>query len=308
MSDKQNISFSRVEPLQAVAHVQSSRAAPAWWIVFTKELSQLWMGGKAPILLFCYCVLQGALTYFMVSNISDPTPPKEMVYFTLENAIAFGVLIGLIIGADSISGERERLTLESLLLTPVGSRQILIGKFFAGISPWFAGLAITIPLLAVLAQGDEILGPAVFWGSLVGSLLALSFAGLGMLVSSWSNSNKTSVSVSLTLYIVSFIPTQLQGGAQKGAMGYLLKRVNPMESVNHFLENVLVNNRTPKQMGPWLRSPILFAVLVFGLLFLFAGSALHLEAGKTNKLWTSLRGAVGLVFDACFFMISLGPF
>lgn len=307
MSDKQNLSYAQVEPPPVTARKRSSRAAPAWWVVFTSELNQLWMGGKAPILLLIFCVLQGGLTYLMASNTSDPTPPKEMVFYTLQNAIAFGLLIGLIIGADSISGERERSTLEGILLTPTSRRQIVFGKFLAGISPWPVALAITIPFLAVLAQGDEILGPAVLWGTLVGSLLALSFAGLGMLVSFWSNSNKTSVSVSVTLYIISYIPTQLQGGAQKGAMGYLLKRVNPMESVNHFLENVLVNNRTPKQMAPWFRSPILFAVLVFGLLFLYAGPGLGLEAGKPNKLWASLRRAIGLAVIACFIMISLSP-
>lgn len=306
MSDKE-INCTEVEPPQVAARKRSSSAAPAWWVVFTSELNQLWMGGKAPILLFIFCALQGGLTYLMASNTSDPTPPKEMVFYTLQNAIAFGLLIGLIIGADSISGERERSTLESLLLMPASRRQIVIGKFFASISPWPVALAITIPFMIVLAQGDEILGPAVLWGTLVGSLLALSFAGLGMLVSYWSNSNKTSLSISVTLYIISFIPTQLQGGAQKGAMGYLLKRVNPMESVNHFLENVLVNNRTPKQMGPWLRSPILFAVLVFGLLFLYAGPGLSLEAGTKNKVWASLRRGVGLAVIACIIMISPSP-
>jgi hypothetical protein len=89
-------------------------------------------------------------------------------------------------------------------------------------------------------------------------------------------------------------------------MGYLLKRVNPIESVNQFLENVLVNNRTPEQMGPWLRSPALFAVLALGLLFLYAGPALRLEAGGTNRVWTYLRHRLGLARMAGFIMCSLG--
>ena len=40
--------------------------------------------------------------------IADPTPPKELIYVTLMNAINVGMFMSLILGADSISGERER--------------------------------------------------------------------------------------------------------------------------------------------------------------------------------------------------------
>jgi ABC-type transport system involved in multi-copper enzyme maturation permease subunit len=55
------------------------------------------------------------------------TPPKEMVYFILQVTMAVGHLTCLIIGANSISGERENGTFESLLVTPVRRRQIILG-------------------------------------------------------------------------------------------------------------------------------------------------------------------------------------
>ncbi|MGH7494832.1 MAG: hypothetical protein ACREOO_20865 [bacterium] len=91
MSDKQSFNYTQVEPPQLTAQNQTWRAAPAWWIVFTKELQQLWIGGKAPVLLFLFCVLQGVLTYLMVSNTSDPTPSKEMLYFTFVLLFLFPV-------------------------------------------------------------------------------------------------------------------------------------------------------------------------------------------------------------------------
>ena len=45
MSDKQNVNDRRVEP--------SGSAASAWWIVFTTELADLWIGGKGLILVAC---------------------------------------------------------------------------------------------------------------------------------------------------------------------------------------------------------------------------------------------------------------
>ena len=110
-----------------------SSAAPTWWVVCSRELADLWIGGKAPLLMLLFCVIQGGSTYMMVSNTADPTPPKEMVYATIENAIAYGLFMAVILGADTISGERERATLEALLLTPTRRVELVIGKFLAAI-------------------------------------------------------------------------------------------------------------------------------------------------------------------------------
>jgi ABC-type Na+ efflux pump permease subunit len=262
-------------------------AAPAWWVVATRELTDLWMNGKAPFLMLAFCVLQGALIYLKVSDVGDPTPPKELVYFTLMNAVTLGVLMSLIFGADSISGERERATLEALLLTPASRRQIVVGKFLAACSPWAAALAITVPLLFWLGQGDDVLLPTLVWGTFAGTLLAGAFAALGMVVSFWAKSNKTSLFVSLVLYFSLLMPTLLPGGAQAGKYGRWLKRVNPMESIGHWLEKIVINNRAALEFTTdprgggwlWLLAPVIFAVVVFGILFLYAGPRLNLDAG-----------------------------
>ena len=173
MSNTQNVQDHRME---------TSRAAPAWWLVCTKELTELWIGGKALYLILLFCLLVGGTSLLQaVVSEQDLIPPKEMVLFVLWNSIVFGLLIGLLLGANSLSGERERATLESLLLTPASRRQLVVGKFLAAFSPWLAALAITVLYLAVLSQGDEVLGPALFWGSVLGSLLAAAFTGLGIL-------------------------------------------------------------------------------------------------------------------------------
>jgi ABC-2 type transport system permease protein len=234
-------------------------------------------------------------------------PPKELVYETLKNAMAVSLFIGLIIGADTISGERERATFESLLLTPTSRRQIVVGKFLAGISFWPAALAIAIPYLHALAQGDEILGPAILWGAITGTMLALAYTGLGMLASFWANTNKTSYFVSLGIYILFLVPAQLPGRAQTGAAGQFLQWVNPLAAVNHFLSKHLVNYRTLGEFWTWLISPVVFVILVLVLLFLYAAPGLRLEAGKASKFWSRWvrRGALlmiagFMVFSAAF--------
>lgn len=47
---------------------------------------------------------------------------------TLQVAVAVGALLALLVAADAVSGERERGTLESLLLTPVARGELVLGK------------------------------------------------------------------------------------------------------------------------------------------------------------------------------------
>ena len=255
------------------ASVSGSRMA--WWVMCVRELEDLWVGGKGPVLLLLYCTLVGGASLLqVVLSETDLIPPKELIYSTLMLCLTFGVLMNLVLGADSISGERERGTLEALLVTPASRSQIVFGKFLAALSPWPVAFAVTAPYLAVLAQDDPALGLALIWGGLVGTLLAAAFTGLGVLVSVCSNANKKSLFVSLTTYLVFYLPTQLPSGAQTGIMGRFFKRLNPLESVGHWLEKIIVNNRNPLEFSTdprgggwlWLIAPVVFALLVFGVL------------------------------------------
>ena len=268
-----------------VPRVKSRRVGrPAWSIIASRELFELWVGGKAIVLLIIYSILLG-VTAFVTSNNSELEliPPKELVFMTLSTAISIGLFIGLITGADSVSGERERGTLEALLLTPTSRRQMVFGKFLAAVSPWPLALALALPYLVVFAQGGDSWVQGFLWGAFVGSLLTLAFTALGMLVSIWSNSNKTSMVVALVIYIAFYIPTQWAGAAQTGVTGRLFKRINPLESGNHFLEKVLVNNRTLAEFWPWLIAPVVFILLTVGVLFLFAAPRIQVDAWMGEK-------------------------
>lgn len=271
----------------------SVRTSPAWWLILIRELTDLWVGGKALTLILIYSVLLGILVYVLSSNSElSLIPPKEMAYETLKNAMAVSLFIGLIIGADSLSGERERSTLEALLLTPASRSQIIFGKFLAGISIWPIAFLIVVPYINVVSQGDEVLGPAILWGAITGSILVPAYTGLGMLVSYFSNSNKTSYFVSLGIYILFLVPAQLPGRAQTGSTGQFLQWINPVAAVNHFLSKHLVNYRTVAEFWTWLVAPAGFLIIILGMLFLFAAPGLRLEGGRSSRWLLRIKPAV----------------
>jgi ABC-2 type transport system permease protein len=269
-------------PRGADVRVEQAHAnTPTWWVVFLRELSDLWVGGKAPVLLLLFSVVLGVQSFVIASNSElSLMPPNEMVYETLKIAISVGLFIGLIIGADSISGERERATLETLLLTPTSRLQIIIGKFLAALTPWPVAFVLALPYMSTLGQGDPVFGQSIPWGALVGTLLVVCYTGLGMFVSYWCNTNRTSYFVCLGIYILVLLPAQLPGTAQTGAMGQFLQWINPLAAGFHFLSKILVNNRTFEEWRTWLIPACVFGVVIVGLLFALAARNLPLEAGK----------------------------
>jgi ABC-2 type transport system permease protein len=269
-----------------VASVAASSAPRlAWWVVCARDMHELWIGGKGLILLLVYTIVVGASSFVSVSNSQlDLIPPKEMVWTTLQTSVYVGVFMGVILGADGLSGARERGRLETLLLTPASRTQIVVGKFLAAMSPWPLALAVSVPCLAVLAHGDAILGLALSWGILLGSLLVVGFTGLGMLVSFWCNSNRTSLFVSLTLYLLFLLPALLPGQAQKGLVGKFLQRSNPLAAADQFLERVVVNNALWRDWASWFKGPVAFFILVIALLLLYAAPGLRLEAGRARLI------------------------
>ena len=279
MNDTTLPSAKQTEMLSKRA-ASAGSSVPTWWVVFGREMADLWLGGKALVLILIYCILVGVISYVLAANSElDLMPANEMVFLTLQTALSVGLLMAIIIGADSLSGERERATLEALLLTPTSRVQIVLGKYLAAISPWPVTMLITIPYLRVLAGGDVVFGPAVLWGVLMGILLSAAFTAFGMLTSIWSSSNRTSLGISLVVYLLCALPVQFPGTAQTGVMGRWLKTVNPLESVDHFLEKILVNNRTVAEMQNFLWSPIIFAAIVLLLLFVYAAPRLRLDGG-----------------------------
>src|SRR5215218_8653557 len=299
--------------MAAAENKPARRATVGWIVVISQELSAFWEGGRIPALFVAYSIVLSFMSYLLATNKElSLTPPKEMVFFILQITLAVSLLISLIIGANAISGERENGTLESLLVTPVSRRQIILGKFLAALSPWPFLLAISTVYIALLAPTAQTFWLALLLVSILGSVLVIISAGFGLLVSIYSNSNRSSLSVSLVVLLLSVVETQLPSGGQTGNIGYLFKRINPIESTFQVTEKVLVNNRTITEMnnplgsqGFWLLSPLLVALVVLVLLFVFghAHLSLHARLGLEDKLkrLRSLRrghsSALMIVFD-----------
>jgi ABC-2 type transport system permease protein len=254
-----------------------------WSTVAAQECRDLWLGGRGPVLLVIVSILLSTVTYLAASNqILNFLEQREAVNLTLQVAVAVGALITLMVSADAISGERERGTLEALLLTPVSRRAIAVGKLAAALSLWLGALAVTVPYIWVLGRGVALVGPALLAGLAVGTLTALALSAVGLLISARSVSNKVSLSVSLLLLLALFAPTQLPTGPQ-GPFGEILPRLNPVDSALRYLTAVLVSGHHWAGELPLLAAPATVAVLGVAALTSYAQRLVGLLPGTNPR-------------------------
>ncbi|MGW6194527.1 ABC transporter permease [Kribbella sp. NPDC055110] len=248
----------------------------AWSVVAERESRDLWIGGRGPVLVFGFSVLLSAMTYLAATNRAmNFLERQEAVNLTVQVGLAVGVLLTVVVNADTISGDRERGTLETLLLTPVSRRAIVIGKLAAASTMWLACLVVTLPYLWVLGGA----GRAIVLALTVGTLVAIGLGGIGLLFSAWSNSNKTSLAGGLLLLLVLFAPTQLPALPKTG-FGQALTRVNPIGSALHYMSPIIVNRRSWTHGLSYLAAPAVIDLVVLAGLIVFAPRLVRLTAGS----------------------------
>jgi ABC-2 type transport system permease protein len=243
------------------------------WIVVTgQDHRDLWLGGRGLVLSFAFSLLLSVISYLVATNQAlNFLEQRETVNLTLQVAIAAGALLALLAAADTVSGERERGTLESLLVTPVSRLELTLGKLFGALSLWLAALVITVPYVWFLGRGVGLVGEALLSGLVIGTLIAIFLASFGVLVSVFAASNRVSLSLSLVVLLALFVPTQLPSSAQQGWAGDLLLRLNPLTAGEHYVGKIVTNGHAWSQDISWLVSPAVAAV-VFTVAALVAGA------------------------------------
>ena len=257
------------------------RRARCWAIVGERGLRDLWVGGRGLPLCFAFSVLLSVIAYLVATNQAlNFLEQRESVSLLLQVAVAVGSLLALLAAADSVSGERERATLESLLLTPVARLGITSGKLLGALSLWLAAFVITIPYVWFLSRGIGLVGDAIAAGLVIGTLLAVFLASLGMLISVHASSNRVSLSISLFILLALFAPTQFPISAQRGWGEYLL-RVNPITAGEHYVDRILVNGDGWGDNLSWLASPIIAAVVLVAAVAFVGARRVRLGRGGT---------------------------
>lgn len=254
-----------------------SQRHPAWTVISRQELVDLWFSSKGLSVLFGFTLLLSVLSYLASADAGiNLLDARESVGVVVQTSIGLGTLAALVVSADAISGERERGTLEALLVTPVTRRHIVLGKLLAATTMWCAALAVALPFVAVMANGPGVAFDAVAVLIVAGTLVAASLTALGLAVSSLAMSNRVSLAASIAILLLLAAPSQLPAVKANGALGGVLIKANPVSAGLQLASNVLVKQQRWTEQWAFLVSPLVAAVV---LTMLAIGLSRRLELG-----------------------------
>jgi len=241
--------------------------SPAGWsTVARQEIGELWLSSKGLAVLFGYSLLLALLAYIASADAGiNLLDARESVGVIVQTAIGLGTLAALVVSADAISGERERGTLEALLVTPVSRRSLVIGKLVAATTMWVATLVVALPFVAVMADGPGVAGDAILVLVIAGGLVAAALTALGLAISSIAMSNRVSLAAAVAVLLVLAAPSQLPGVKANSALGSVLIKANPVSAGLKMANNVLVDQQPWTDQTAYLISPIVAAVALTAL-------------------------------------------
>lgn len=243
--------------------MRTKSPANGWRVMLAQEIRELWVSPKGLTVLFAYTVLLSVLAYVAASDADlNLLDVRESVGVVVQTAIGLGTLAALVVSADAISGERERGTLEALLVTPLSRRALVLGKLLAANTMWVVAMVVALPYVVVMASGAEVTGDAVAVLVLAGSLVAIGVTSLGLAVSSITRSNRVSLAASIGILLVLAAPSLLPAVTAKGTLGAIVIRANPVSAGLYLTREVLTNQRSWTSQWSLLIAPLIAAAVL----------------------------------------------
>lgn len=152
-------------------------AARDLWIVLCKEWLELrssdsgWVSAST---LAAFLAIAGVFVPWQLGLVWIDAPWVAVMWAWMPMFLVTTVT------ADSVAGERERHTLETLLATRLSDAAILWGKWLAGVTWIWCAMALCLPIGLVTVNLTVAGGPHLPTPGQAAGLLAASFAGGGL--------------------------------------------------------------------------------------------------------------------------------
>ncbi|RPJ38946.1 MAG: hypothetical protein EHM35_03435, partial [Planctomycetaceae bacterium] len=219
---------------------------PGWRVVMSTEMRQLWLGWKGPLLLFAFSLFLSVNIALLANDpeINESSHPK-IINLTINEIVLAGSVMAVLLGANAFSGERDRQSLESLLLTPTSRGQLVFGKLLAVLSLWLGMVPIAIPYVLLASQGTAIVTESLLVLLILGTCIVWLSAGLGILVSGLAPTNMASFAASFVVMAILAFPTQLPAQVQDLPAVRWFVVMNPYTALTKYQSAIIIDGE------PW---------------------------------------------------------
>lgn len=250
-----------------------------WQVVLSMELRRIWLGWQGPLLLLAFSVF---LSVYIVLLAVDPEinvlSQHKMIDQSIQVTVLVGIVAVLLLGSDSISGERDQRTMESLLLTPVARGQLVVGKLLAVLSLWVGMVPIALPYIALVANGTDVVTASLLLLVIPGTMLVALSAGIAVLVSALSPTNRVSFAAAFFVILLLAAPALLSGSVKELPWVHWFIVSNPVTAVAKYQSSVIHGGAWTEGSG-LLLSPSIALALITAAGPYFLDKRLSLQGG-----------------------------
>lgn len=209
-----------------------------------KELTEELISARSAGVFLACSVILSVFALLLIGNTElSLLDNAQAVYLMCSIVLVLGVLISIVRGADSYAGERERQTLESLLLTPVRGRDIALAKLGATTGAWLVAFALASPYVWAVGSTGQNLAPALAYLFVSGLLLSLVFGGILLLLSVRARSLVTTLSIGLAIFLLAGSPVVMGPSLRQSSVGRLIDSINPVAHGVNMLDSVIVDSQ-----------------------------------------------------------------
>ncbi|OLS03269.1 ABC transporter permease [Tissierella creatinophila] len=183
--------------------------------ILKKELKIKMRSWKVVAVMMIYLLALGGLILLMSSNIFmgygsgygiRPEEISTIFIFIVMAQLGLILLIAPATTANSISGERERGTLDLLICTRMSSLSLVVGKLLASIAEVVLLLIVSIPVLSIIFLFGGISLSNILLIFIFYVITAILFGSIGIFMSSFFKKTTTSTIMSY------FVTALLAGG------------------------------------------------------------------------------------------------
>ncbi|WP_391119729.1 ABC transporter permease [Psychrobacillus sp. L3] len=245
-----------------------------------KEIKENVFSKKSLWIYFAVTILFSglALSFVSVKELNLLAQVEVNMTF-MKVVLGISILVTIIIGSNMYAGERERETLESLLLSPLSRVQITFGKLVGLLLFWFIISLLSLPYFYALAMGTDIFMKAVVFLYFICFPLVIGFSALSLGFSAILSSTKSSTLLAFVLFLVTAIPMFLSTTMKKSGFAHIVDTISPLSRSMLTLKDYFVNRLGFMVLMVDLLPVLIFLIISIAIL-LFANNKITLKGGE----------------------------
>ena len=249
-------------------------------LVAKKEVKESIFGVRGSMWAVVSALVLSLMSYLLLTDAElSLLDQSEMLYIVTSLSVGLGMLVTGILAGDSVAGERERSTLESVLLSPIRLGSMVAGKVGAVLAGWFLIFAVSAPYVLVVGAGSTVALPALVYAFVLGTLCVGGFAALVVGMSSLAPSGRGVTLGALAIFLGMAAPTLLGTVLQKSWFGTVYNVLSPFAQVRLSLDSVIVDKEPLFIQLPHIAALVGFAALAVAFLA-FAARRISFEGGE----------------------------